>query len=272
MRAFLCHSSVDKPLVDAVAQRLGRAFVLYDKFNFDAGTNFLSSIEAGLQASTLFCFFLSANSIKSSWVKHELSEAHDLFIRGHLRKIIVIVIDDSDINTIPSWLKQARIIALKSASQIEREIRYHLSLLLRDEATTIFVGRHREIELAEKLLAPVDTLVEPHTHRLSDAAAHLELMDKSFGRRHHDIRFGLRCKYEIARGNYRDALGLWNRLRDKKMPVHLALKYSAIVGLSEKQGGASEQALNELTAVKQQLQGLDLGMLDREFASISTDR
>ncbi len=146
----------------SVAQRLGRAFVLYDKFSFDAGTNFISSIEAGLQASTLFCFFLSANSLKSDWVKHELSEAQNLFIRGHLRKIIIIAIDKSDIHTIPSWLKHARIVSLNSVSQIEREIRYHLSVLLRDESSTIFVGRRRELELAERLLAPVDTLVEPH--------------------------------------------------------------------------------------------------------------
>jgi tetratricopeptide (TPR) repeat protein len=114
--------------------------------------------------------------------------------------------------------------------------------------------------------------IEIDTRRLTSAASHLSMMDKTFGGRYHDIRIGLRCKYETASNNFKEALGLWNRLIDKGRPVHLMLKYNALLGLSKQEGGKPGPTLTELGELRKRLGGLDLGNLDRDFGTIASDR
>jgi hypothetical protein len=56
----------------------------------------------------------------------------------------------------------------------------------------------------------------------------LNTLEQRFRRVKHDIKTGLRCKWEIARGEFDNALTLWNQLRDKTKPVHLALHRDAL--------------------------------------------
>jgi tetratricopeptide (TPR) repeat protein len=163
MRVFLCHSSRDKGVVEDVANKLGRAFVVYDSFSFETGEQFDLAIQRGLHDANLLVLFASQNSLPSHWVRLELSEAQKLTIRGHIRKIIVIIIDEvTKPNDLPAWLQQARAIQLSSSSQIEREIRYQLHSIVHESQAGLFVGRRKEIELAERLIAPTHSLVEPH--------------------------------------------------------------------------------------------------------------
>jgi hypothetical protein len=48
MKAFLCHASDDKEFVARVATKLGRVNALYDDFNFGAGVDFRTAIQANL--------------------------------------------------------------------------------------------------------------------------------------------------------------------------------------------------------------------------------
>ena len=72
MRAFLSHSSKDKQLVDGVARRLGRAYVVYDKYAFEPGDNLSRAILDGLERSDIFVLFASKQSLQSDWVKADL--------------------------------------------------------------------------------------------------------------------------------------------------------------------------------------------------------
>jgi hypothetical protein len=112
---------------------------------------------------------------------------------------------------------------------------------------------------------------EIDTKRFGDALTHLAMMDGAFGDRRHDIRIGLRCKYETAKGNFAEALGLWNRLQDKERPIHLMLKYNALLGLTKTEGGGSEANLRQLGEIRRKLGGVDLVVLDRDFGTVSSE-
>jgi hypothetical protein len=56
-KAYLAHSSDDKPFVDRVANQLGRGFVVYDRMHFQPGVNLLNAIKAGLDESSMFVLF-----------------------------------------------------------------------------------------------------------------------------------------------------------------------------------------------------------------------
>src|SRR5260370_5126256 len=163
MRVFLSHSSKDKILVESVANRLGRSFVVYDSFSFETGREFADSIAETLSDSVIFVLFASTKSVTSEWVKLELKEAKLLQVRGNIRKIIVFLIDDLvQIADLPDWLRNARAVRMSSPSQITREIRLHLHQLVQEAQSPIFVGRRKEIETAERLLAPVESFEAPH--------------------------------------------------------------------------------------------------------------
>jgi hypothetical protein len=72
---------------------------------------------------------------------------------------------------------------------------------------------------------------EIETGRLEGAGEHLNIIDRRFQRVNHDIKIGLRCKWEIARGEYENALALWSQLHDRSKAVHKILRRDAIQGL-----------------------------------------
>ena len=69
MRAFLSHSSVDKPYVTLVAKQLGRQYCVFDTYSFDTGEDFREAIRSGLDKSSVFVLFGSIKSLESVWVK-----------------------------------------------------------------------------------------------------------------------------------------------------------------------------------------------------------
>jgi tetratricopeptide (TPR) repeat protein len=100
---------------------------------------------------------------------------------------------------------------------------------------------------------------------LDEAATQLRRLERDFPNHHRDIRIGLSCKLEIARRHYDDALVLWNQLRDKEKPVHVALRRNALAGLLH---GALPDAIRseyrrEVEELSARLEGN--GSIDFEF-------
>jgi len=73
--------------------------------------------------------------------------------------------------------------------------------------------------------------VEIATDRLEDALIHINRLESRFKHVRSDIKIGLKCKWEIASGEFRNALALWGTLKDKSSPVHKYLKKEALSGL-----------------------------------------
>ncbi len=157
MRAFLSHSSVDKPFVALVAKELGRQLCVFDQYEFATGEDFRQAIRKGLDSSDVFVLFASKTSKERKWVEFELDEAELRKIRGAIKKLIVFMIDDdTSISDIPEWLQRGKVKKQKSPKLCARKIDYHLHELVRDRQQPVFVGRTTEITEAEKALIPID--------------------------------------------------------------------------------------------------------------------
>lgn len=155
MRAFLSHSSKDKQLVEGVARRLGRAYVVYDKYAFEPGDDFNRAILEGLQRSDIFVLFASKASLESEWVKAELTEAQERSVAGAIRRIHVVLIDPTvAISDLPKWLESALIVRQNSPALIANQVQRGLTKLALEQQSSIFVGRSVERENAARLLAP----------------------------------------------------------------------------------------------------------------------
>ena len=88
---FLSHSSADKPLVEAVANELARRGIVpwLDKNELDAGVSLSEVLRNAILKQTTVTLFLSPDSLKSPWVKDELTTALQLDDDPGLRDMII---------------------------------------------------------------------------------------------------------------------------------------------------------------------------------------
>ena len=95
-KIFLCHSSLDEPFVNKLAEdlRAENLPVWYDKWELEVGDSLHAKISEGIEDSSFLAAVLSKNSIKSDWVARELNSG--LVIELEKRDVFVlpIVIDD----------------------------------------------------------------------------------------------------------------------------------------------------------------------------------
>ena len=94
MRVFLSHSSKDKGFVEQVAGLLKPGTFELDSTTFDAGLLNSEVITEALKRSDLFCLFLSANSVQSSYVTFETLLGMEFFARGQIKRFLTICIDE----------------------------------------------------------------------------------------------------------------------------------------------------------------------------------
>ncbi len=156
MKAFLSHSSKDKPIVDAVQKELGRQFTLSDSNNFETGEEFVQAIRRCLDEAGIFVLFASRNSMASIWVKLELEEAWQRKLRGTIKRSLVYIIDDLNVHELPDWIQQALVRKDNVARSIARDIRFNLDQLLRERLEPYFVGRGSDLGRLESLMTPTD--------------------------------------------------------------------------------------------------------------------
>jgi len=159
-KAFLSHSSLQKPLVEIIAQKLGRDNCVLDKYNFEIGTPTLDSIMHGIAKTDLFVLFISDEALDSAWVQREISIINNLRNADFKKKILIFVIDKT-INhqdeRIPLWLREEYnlqpvldpILLFKKIDSKLRDISIasHPYILKRE---SIFVGRNKLMEEFEE--------------------------------------------------------------------------------------------------------------------------
>ena len=163
MKAFLSHSSHNKEFVRAVAKELGRQLCIFDEQVFNTGDEFKSSIEKGLDESSIFVLFASKEALESIWVSFETEEAWYKKLQKHLAIALVYIIDSSiTIEDIPKWLQRGLIRSENVAKVIARDIKLHLNKSLQERHQKFFVGRNKDIEKLESILTPTDGSFPPH--------------------------------------------------------------------------------------------------------------
>jgi len=109
MKAFLSHSSKDKAFVGQVARQLGILQCEYDEYTFEYTLNSLA-IRNALKRCQLFVLFLSANSVRSSFVDDELKVALEGHAKGLLKQILIFSIDLTSYKALPEWLRNINVV------------------------------------------------------------------------------------------------------------------------------------------------------------------
>ncbi len=155
--AFLSHSSTDKQFVMAVARSLGRARATVDKWNFEAGDEFLASIKHYVADSGMFVLFASANSKRSIWVTFEAKLAELLTATIPDRQVLVLLIGNAiSVADLPDWLQTYKAVPALNPNEAASYINRHLARLVREDMAHGFVGRSAEYNQLEGYVAARD--------------------------------------------------------------------------------------------------------------------
>src|SRR5689334_17151683 len=96
---FLCHSSKDKAVVRALADRLQRESlqVWFDEWRLRPGENIPVAIEEGLERSRILLLFMSANAFGSDWAQLESQTFRFRDPLNNERRFIPLRLDDAPI-------------------------------------------------------------------------------------------------------------------------------------------------------------------------------
>lgn len=125
-KAFVSHSSTDKPLVEEVARAVSAARWEIDSHTFDAGKYSAGEITAALGRSDLFVLIASAHSMGSEWVKSELDIAQHLLFAGKLGGVVAFIVDGTQAEQLPDWLRMHVFIRTSNPVRIANLIRAKL--------------------------------------------------------------------------------------------------------------------------------------------------
>ena len=157
VKAFLSHSSKDKAFVGEVAKVLGSAQVEYDEKTFEFTLN-TRAIRQALVRSDLFVFFLSANSMASSFVAEEERTALELRAAGLIKKVLIFAIDGTSYRALPDWLREINVtLQLSTPAACARRIQAKLLELAAedDREASLYLGREEtEKELRRAVSVP----------------------------------------------------------------------------------------------------------------------
>jgi hypothetical protein len=96
---FLSHSSIDKPRVARLAERLTAAgfSVWFDRPNIDSGEDIVTAIEQGLERSRVLILCMTKAAFESEWVRLERNTATFRDPGNRDRRFLPLRLDDCQI-------------------------------------------------------------------------------------------------------------------------------------------------------------------------------
>jgi tetratricopeptide (TPR) repeat protein len=184
MKAFLSHSSKDKFFVRQVADNLGKAQIEYDEYTFEYVLN-ADAIRRALARSKLFVLFLSAGSVKSSFVTEELRATLEARARGQIKQVLIFSIDNTSYRELPGWLRETNVVQqMTHAKACARTIQATLISLETEEAdrSETYLGREEDEKDLRRALAAPPGLAPVALH----AVGHFGIGRKTF--LHHSLK------------------------------------------------------------------------------------
>ncbi|WP_276976821.1 TIR domain-containing protein [Flavobacterium filum] len=165
-KVFLSHSSKQKGYVEVIANKLGKFNIVYDAWSFEAGNRTLDEIYSGLDSTGIFVYFISEDSLKSSWVEKEINRAEEFLKNGKLKRFLPLIIDHAVKHSderIPQWVKDEYNLKFiskptKSYDLIKQGLRLVSWDLYpkRRQADQLFIGRTNQIKQFEERIYNFD--------------------------------------------------------------------------------------------------------------------
>ena len=157
MRAFLSHSSLDKDLVIAIHEELGREATWIDRAEIEWGDQFVERIEEGVERASDFVLFWSESSARSEWIRFELNMAFIRKMEGQAIRIRIVKLDKTEL---PLRLKHLHYIDVSDVSDPLEIIVKNLRNLLEEPVSGVrhrFLNRNEELDRIESAIDDPDS-------------------------------------------------------------------------------------------------------------------
>jgi tetratricopeptide (TPR) repeat protein len=159
VRAFLSHSSKDKWYVSKVSEALGDGISEYDERTFQYSFN-VQEIRQALRRCDLFVYFLSENSISSSFVDEEQRTALESRGRGLIKRILIFAIDGTTYRKLPAWMQEINVAqTITSPKACARRIQAALLSLSAESSAgeDVYLGRDEDEKALRRAISlPAD--------------------------------------------------------------------------------------------------------------------
>ncbi len=131
----------------------------------------------------------------------------------------------------------------------------------RDRTAVLIAGQH---------CAPEEALQAAKTaitcNDLQQASVWIGELERRFRGIKEDIKRGLRCRWEIAACQFRNALGYYEQLDDKERPVHKALRRDILRGILATETGLPSDERQQHT---EEVQLLDIELTNARAVDLA---
>ncbi|EKD75595.1 MAG: hypothetical protein ACD_44C00090G0001 [uncultured bacterium] len=160
-KAFVSHSSSDKPLLNEVVKQVSAARWEIDSLSFEEGRTSANEIFQSMSRSSLFVLFASQEAMNTEWVKSELEIAQHLYYAKKIGGLLVFIIDEMPAQSLPDWIRLHVFARTKNVTRIANMIRSRLMQLdsLRGAEQRPFVSRSNLRSEIEKKLSDLSNPV-----------------------------------------------------------------------------------------------------------------
>lgn len=159
IKAFLSHSSAQKPFVRKLAEEIGFDSCILDERTFESGKLILDEILTAIGSSGIFIFLISDEALKSNWVINEIAHVRELIDEGKLIHFRPYIIDDKishEDSRIKPWIKKdylleqfsSPILLARKIKETIREVIWQKYPVLK-EKDNLFLGRNLELQKIE---------------------------------------------------------------------------------------------------------------------------
>ena len=159
MKAFISHSSKQKPFVYGLIKQIGHENCIVDQYDFSPAFKTMDEIIEKIENALIFVFLISKESLKSQWCEKEIRYAREKLTKSKFKLFLPYVIDSSiDIDIIKSkyeWIVSEDTYNLKLfrsplilSKDLQLKFRILESQRYREyrQESDIFAGRNKEIE------------------------------------------------------------------------------------------------------------------------------
>lgn len=161
IKAFISHSSKQKPFVHDLVEALGRDYCIVDCYNFEPAYKTLDEIYEKIEQSTVFVLLLSKESLDSDWVNTEIRCACKKMEPEGFKRFWPYIIDENlSLEECPKWMRDDQCFNLKKimsykilAHDIEQKFRKIIwsKNPKRKYLDTLMVGRNSDIDTFENI-------------------------------------------------------------------------------------------------------------------------
>ena len=159
MKAFISHSSKQKPFVENLVKLLGHENCIVDKYDFSPAFKTIDEIIEKIDNASIFIFLVSEESLKSTWCEEEVRYAREKLTKSNFKLFLPYIIDPNinheEVRAKYEWIVSEDTYNLKLfrspnilSKDIELKFRILESRKYREfrQENEVFVGRNKEIE------------------------------------------------------------------------------------------------------------------------------